>query len=187
VKNSFLLLTIIGFFLASPAFAMEEWQDSTPEEIEEMYARAMQLKPVEFQDVEFGVGKKFFRTEKAFIKCLEASCNKDAGFSSRTFGIYANELKVGEISALYRAREKELEIANMKVFSDYRSKGYGEDALMTVLSVYRSTTRSYLEFDSFVLSVFKDEASAPARGLYKKLGFEIMMEQPSCYKMSLKR
>lgn len=184
-----LLLTLASFALIKPTFAME-WTDSTPEEIEEVFQRASQLKPMKFKDVGFKKGKQFTRAESpALIECSEAKTDFNAVFSARSFTIKEkeNETDVGSIGIIYHPRDRAVDISTIEVLKEHRRKGYGEAALRTVLGVYRAESRNYLDFDYFTLTVFKDEASAPARELFKKVGFEVETDGELGWKMRLNR
>lgn len=195
----FLLLAIASVSLLNPVLAMEDdfWTDSTPEKTEAMYQRATQLKPMEFKDVGFTKGMEFsLYKESAYIECSEANTDFDKGFSARSFTIKRKEkiIEVGSIGVIYHPRDRVVDISTIEVLKEHRRKGYGESALRTVLSVYRGNHRevlnrdqSYLDFDYFTLTVFKDEASAPARALFKKIGFEDETDGELGWKMRLQR
>lgn len=131
-----------------------------------------------FQDVVCQKNAQFTRQNSSvFVKCYYTKSCPEAKIALRSFEIKRHADKtnvIGKISTKYIFEEKQLYIAHFDVDDSYRGQGYGQEALRTVLGIYRSSKNNHLNFDHFFLTVGTGHDRAAARHIYDKLGFQVV-------------
>lgn len=128
-----------------------------------------------FQDVVCEKKAQFTRKNSTiFIECYDASSFAEKKISFRSFQIKMhgdNTQIIGRIGTKYIFETRQIYIANVEIYESYRGNGYCEEALRTVLGLYRSPKNSHLNFDHFFLTVGTGDDRAAARHIYEKLNF----------------
>jgi len=135
----------------------------------------------DFNDVFFGKGYQCTRKDSPiYLECYFEKTGQDPTgqwVSLRSFEIYKkpkkNKTLVGKIGVKLNNNEEKVEIGSLEIYPEYRRKGYGEQAMHTILGIYRSSKNESVSFTHFYLTVglFRDREAA--RNLYVKLGFEV--------------